>query len=67
MVLYIYLFLAVLGLHSCVGFSPVAASQGYSLLQCMGFSLLWLLLLYSTGSRTCGLQQLQFLGSRAQA
>ena len=29
----------------------VAASGGYSLLQCTGFSLQWLLLLWSTGSR----------------
>ena len=27
----IYLFLAVLGLHCCSGFSPVVASRGYSL------------------------------------
>ena len=27
----IYLFLAVLGLYCCVGFSRVAASKGYSL------------------------------------
>ena len=35
--------------------SLVAASGGYSSLQCMGFSLRWLLLLQSTGSRR-GLQ-----------
>ena len=29
-VLFIYLFLAVLGLHSCKGFSSVVASGGYS-------------------------------------
>ena len=29
--LFIYLFLATLGLHCCMGFSPVAVSQGYSL------------------------------------
>ena len=38
------------------GLSLVAASRGYSLLQCMGFSLRWLLLLRSTGSRARGLQ-----------
>ena len=32
------------------GLSLVAASGGYSLLQCAGFSLQWLLLLRSTGS-----------------
>ena len=34
----------------------VAVSGGYSLLQCTGFSLRWLLLLQSTGSRARGLQ-----------
>ena len=34
--------------------SLVAASGGYSLLQCMGFSLQWLLLLWSMGSRCMG-------------
>ena len=33
----IYL-LAALGLHCCAGFSLVAASGGYSLLQCTGFA-----------------------------
>ena len=33
------------------GLSLVAASRGYSLLQRAGFSLRWLLLLQSTGSR----------------
>ena len=36
------------------GLSLVAASRGYSLLQCAGFSLWWLLLLPSTGSRHAG-------------
>ena len=35
--------------------SLVAASGGYSLLQCTGFSLQWPLLLQSTGSRHTGL------------
>ena len=43
------------------GLSLVVASRGYSLLQCMGFSLWWPLLLWSTGSRhagfsSCGMQ-----------
>ena len=43
------------------GLSLVAASGGYSLLWCAGFSLRWLLLLQSTGSRcagfsSCGMQ-----------
>ena len=42
--------------------SPVAASGGYSLLQCAGLSLRWPLLLQSTGSRHAGLSS---CGSRA--
>ena len=54
--------------------SLVAASGGYSSLWCASFSWLWLLLLWSMGSRrtgfsSCGTQaqQLWFTGSRAQA
>ena len=36
------------------GLSLVAASGGYSSLQCMGFSSQWLLLLQSMGSRHAG-------------
>ena len=36
------------------GLSLIAESRDYSLLQCMGFSLQWLLLLQSTGSRHTG-------------
>ena len=56
------------------GLSLVAASGGYSSLRCVGFSLWWLLLLRSTGSRCAGFsscgtraQQLCLVGSRAQA
>ena len=45
------------------GLSLVAASGGYSLLQCAGFSLRWLLLLQSTGSRHAGFRS---CGTRAQ-
>lgn len=55
-ILYNYLFPAVLGLGCYVGFPLVAASRSYSSLQCMGFSLGWLLLLQRTGSRACRLQ-----------
>ena len=48
------LFLAWLGLRCCAGFSLVAVRGGQSLLQCSGFSLQWLLLLWSTGSRARG-------------
>ena len=36
------------------GLSLVAESRGYSLLQCTGFSLQWLLSLWSTGCRRVG-------------
>ena len=36
------------------GLSLVASSWGYSSLRCVGFSLWWLLLLWSTGSRHAG-------------
>ena len=52
--LFIYLFLAALGLHCCVRAFSSCASGGYSLLQCVGFSLWWLLLLRSAGSRRAG-------------
>ena len=45
------------------GLSLVAASGGYSLLQCMGFSFQWLLLLRSTGSRRVDFSS---CGTRAQ-
>ena len=38
------------------GLSLVVVSGGYSLLRCAGFSLQWLLLLQSMGSRVRGLQ-----------
>ena len=56
------------------GLSLVAAGGGYSSLRCEGFSLRWLLLSRSMGSRhtgfsSCGTwaQQLWLVGSRAQA
>ena len=45
------------------GLSLVAASGGYSSLRCAGFSLWWLLLLRSTGSRRAGFSS---CGMRAQ-
>ena len=53
--LFIYLFMAALGLRCC-------AHGGHSLLWCVGFSLRWLLLLRSTGSRHTGFSN---CGSRA--
>ena len=49
----IYLFLAVLGLCYCAGFSLVVASGAALQLWCMGFSLRWLLLLWSMDSSSC--------------
>ena len=52
------LFILLLFIFGCIGsfvavcsLSLVAASWGYSSLQCAGFSLSWLLLLRSMGSR----------------
>ena len=45
------------------GLSLVVASGRYSLLECAGFLLQWLLLLQSMGSRVLGLQQLWCVGS----
>ena len=36
---FVCLFLAVVSLHRCAGFSLVTVSRSYSWLQCMGFSL----------------------------
>ena len=53
--------LFILFIFGCIGsslmrwLSLVAASRGYSLLLCAGFSLRWLLLLQSTGSRCANL------------
>ena len=50
---------------AALGFSlfPVSRAGGsYSLSQCTGFSLQWLLLLQSTGFRGCGLQSLRLAG-----
>ena len=52
---FIYLLIYYFWLHWVLslraGFSLVAASRGYSLLWCAGFTSRWLLLLWSTGSR----------------
>ena len=45
------------------GLSLVVASGGYSSFRCMGFSLWWLLLLWSMGSRRAGFSS---CGTRAQ-
>ena len=50
---FIFFFLATLGL-GCTRLSLVVAHGGYSSLECVGFSLQWLLLLRSRGSRRLG-------------
>ena len=82
--LYVYLFIKFIYLFiyfwlrwvfvAASGLPLVAGSGDYSLLRCSGFSLWWLLLSRSTGSRRVGLsscgrwaQQLWLVGSRAQA
>ena len=53
-ILKINLFLAALGLRCCAQAFSSCGEQGYSFLWCVGFSLRWLLLLRSTGSRRVG-------------
>ena len=55
-IIYFYLFIifGCVGSSLLHGVSLVAASGGYSSLRCAGFSLQWLLLLRSTGSRCVG-------------
>ena len=62
-ILLLFIFGSVGSLLPCVGFSLVAASGGYSSLWCAGFSLWWLLLLRSTGSRCAGFSS---CGTQAQ-
>ena len=73
-ILLIYFFWLCWVFTAVHGLSLVAVSRGYSSLRCAGFSLRWLLLLHSKGSRHVGFsscsmqaQQLWLTGSRAQA
>ena len=59
--IYFWLHWVFVAMH---GLSLVVASGGYSSLWCAGFSLRWLVLLWSTGSRHAGFSS---CGSRAQA
>ena len=58
--IYFWLCWVLVAVH---GLSLVAAGGGYSSLWCSGFSLRWLLLLQSTGSRHGGFSS---CGTRAQ-
>ena len=53
-----YFFPAALGLRCCAQVFSNCGEQGYSLWWCPGFSLRWLLWLWSTGSKAHGLQVL---------
>ena len=68
--LWIYLFLAMLGLRCCVGLPLVAKGRGVGGLRrsCNSWASHcgWLLLLQRTGSRVWGLQQLWLGGLAAQ-
>ena len=63
----LFFFLAVLGLHCCIGFSLVALWGGYSLVAALGLLIVEHELEWSTGSRALRLQQLWLPGSTAQA
>ena len=47
----LFIYLVVLGLSCCMSFFLVSGSRGYSLVAALSFSLQWLFLLQSTGSR----------------
>ena len=51
---YLFIYLVVLGLCCCARAFSSCGTGGYSSLWCAGFSLRWLLLLRSTGSRCVG-------------
>ena len=53
MVVYYFIFGSSGSSLLCVGFLQVQRAGATLQLQCMGFSLEWLLLWQSTGSRTC--------------
>ena len=59
----IYLFWLRWVFVAACGLTLVAASRGYSSLRCVSFSLWWLLLLWSTGSRCAGFSS---CGTQAQ-
>ena len=54
LILFIYLFLAVLGLHFCARAFSICSEGGHSSSRCADLSLSWPLLLRSIGSRCAG-------------
>ena len=72
-ILFIYLFLSMLGLHYCEGVFSSGGKQGLLWLRCASLSLQGFFLWWNRGSRACGLLQLKRVasvvwlsGSRAQ-
>ena len=59
----IHLSLVMLGLRCCLSFSLVTVSGGSSVAMVHGFSLQYLFLLWTLGSRACRLQQVWAVGS----
>ena len=66
-IIYLFFYLAVLGLHCCIAFSLVALSGGYFLVVVLGLLIMENELKWSTGSKTLGLRQLWLPDSTAQA
>ena len=64
--IFIYLFLAGLGLHCCADFSLVAGSRGYSTVAVRGLLIAVASLVAEHVLQVYRLLWLQFLGSRAQ-
>ena len=64
---FIYLFLAVLGLRCCMGFSLVAASRGYSLVTVRGLLIVAAFLVVEHTLWGTWASVLQLWGSRVQA
>ena len=62
-IIFIYLFLAVLGLQCCTGSSLVAKSTDYFPVVVLELLIKWLLQLRSMGSRAHGFQMLCHAGS----
>ena len=52
--LFIYLFMAALGLYCCVWAFSSSSKRGLLFVACIGFSLRWFLVLRSTGSMCAG-------------
>ena len=65
LIIYLFLFLAALGLLCCVGFSLVSESRGYSLVVPRELLIMVASLVSKHGLWVCGTQQLWLVGSTA--